>query len=465
MNAIAHISHASVSPVALSRGWNVIEGGTAADDGEIADSAVEAAGNLSHAALVEAAHEAEALACDDEIAEPAEIAGRATIGRDALTQAFGVIKRVVEARNTIPILSNARIEASDGIMIVTATDMDLQISVMMDAQVESAFQTTAPAHLLESILKKAAKTDEVLIVTDPENSAAVLHVGGKARYSLATLPIADFPELQPGEFPHRFTMPGKQLWDMIDGTITGISTEETRYYLNGIFLHVRPAYGNEAHKLRMVTTDGHRLYRMEIDAPEGAEPGMGGISLNDHMPGVIVPRNTIDLIYKLTKGKACPDTVEIAVSPTKVRFTFGNVEILSKLVDGTFPDYERVIPTGNENVMTFARDLMAEALQSVTLISSERGRAVKLSIAGGFCDLIVNNPDAGSATARIDCGWASAGEEAPVLEIGFNGRYLENLLDDAGAGTITVELGDAGDPAVFRGPREDWMAVLMPMRV
>lgn len=459
MNAISQIS--SSTAIALARGWNVIDSDTYAaspandsvDTGAVAEPV-----EIAEPEPVEPEPTAEAPA-----PEPFKPAS-AMVEREPLTKAFDIVKRVVEARTHIPIMANACLRAAGDALSITATDLDIEIRVTVPCAIDNHFAVTAPAHLLESFLKKAAKCDLVAINTDEDGASIEFE---RAKYRVHTLPVADFPEMSPGTLTHSFTMPGKALWNMVDGTMVAISSEETRYYLNGIYAHV-VQHGN-MHAFTMVATDGHRLYRQEIEAQDGA---LG-------MPGVILPRKLVDLFWTLTKGKSCPETVEIAVSNTKARLKFGNIEILSKLIDGTFPDYQRVIPSGNSFPMTFDRDTMAEALKSVALISSEKGRAVKLCIGGGHCMLVVNNPDAGRAESTIPVSW-----DASEFEIGVNTGYLENVLDDAGAGEITMNFAEAlrreesgkwtsdgaghadcGSPIRITGQREGWDAVLMPMRV
>lgn len=457
MNAIPYIPS----------GWTIVEGGASlADEEPIA--AVEPI------AETEAPVEVEPVAYDDTIPAHVELAGAAVLDRAALTAAVDIVKRAVEKRNTIPILSNVLLESCHGVLALVGTDLDMQIRVIVPAAIDEHFRTTMPAHMLESFMKKASKGDYVSLTTSPGAVHGKSQDGGtvaiefeKAKYRLNTLPVADFPRMAPGELSHSFTMPGKEFWNMLDGTMAAISTEETRYYLNGVYAHVVQR-GNQ-HAFTMVATDGHRLYRQEVEAQTGAL----------EMPGVIIPRKTVDLLHKLLKGKACPEAVYVSLSATKIRVAYNAVEIVSKLVDGTFPDYQRVIPTGNNFPMTFDRDEMAEALQSVALISSECGRAVKFEITRGRCRLVVNNPDMGSSEAKVAVAW-----DAPDFEVGVSARYLESILEDAGAGEITMHFAEAlrrdddgkwvsegsgsadcGSPIRVTGPREGWDAVLMPMRV
>lgn len=441
MNALNPIALAHAVTAALPVGWNVIEGGASLPEDMPGAPTVEeaaATANLIAAAEFEI------------VTKPAQF----SIARDVITQAISDLARVVERRNSIPILSNVMLAASGGILVASATDLDCQISIM--AECEGEFAATVPAHMLKDVLTKGA--DSTTAEFRANADCDVVNVSwGKLLYRLQALPTADFPTLAPGEFSHRFTMSGKSFRDMVEVTMRSVSTEETRYYLNGLYLHAPDVGNSNRPEFRMVATDGHRLYRCDADLPDGAAD----------MPGVIFPRGAAKLFLDLTKGKRCPGDVQIDVGATHIRLTFGNTEILSKLIDGTFPDYQRVIPTGNDMVGTFNAKEFIAALDSVTVISSERGRAVKLVLEETQGWLRVDNPDAGSASMEIACTLAKAGESSPYLEIGYNAVYLKSLFTDllADGGEIIAEFGDAGSPAVFRSGRADFMAVLMPMRI
>jgi DNA polymerase-3 subunit beta len=264
---------------------------------------------------------------------------------------------------------------------------------------------------------------------------------------LQALPESDFPDLAAGDMPHRFTVPAAELKRLIDKTQFAISTEETRYYLNGIFFHTIESGG--APVLRAVATDGHRLARVEIPAPKGAQD----------MPGIIIPRKAVAEIQKLIEDGG--ESVELELSSAKIRLSFGGVVLTSKLIDGTFPDYQRVIPAGNDKAMTVDLDIFAKAVDRVSTISSERGRAVKLAINDGRLTLSVNNPDSGSATEELEVDY-----ESTALDIGFNARYLLDITGQLDGDTALFRLADPGSPTLIQD-REGASAlyVLMPMRV
>jgi DNA polymerase III subunit beta len=382
---------------------------------------------------------------------------RVTVERAALLRSLGHVHRVVERRNTIPILSNVLLRAEDGGLRLKATDLDIEVTETIPAEVADGGSTTVPAHVIYDIVRKLPDGAQVSLEMTGDSGQMQIR-SGRSRFMLQALPESDFPDLAAGDLPHRFALPAADLKRLIEKTQFAISTEETRYYLNGIYFHTVDVAGLPV--LRAVATDGHRLARVEIAAPGGTEG----------MPGVIVPRKAVAEIIKLVEDGN--ETVEVELSSAKVRLTFGakgeegglpagTVVLTSKLIDGTFPDYQRVIPTGNDKRLTVERDDFAKAVDRVSTISSERGRAVKLALNDGRLILSVNNPDSGSATEEIEVDY-----EASPLDIGFNARYLLDITSQLDGDTALFKLADPGSPTVIQD-REGAPAlyVLMPMRV
>lgn len=373
----------------------------------------------------------------------------AIVERNHFKRAVDIASEALEKRNSIPILSNVRVVGTGDAMIVTGTDLDVEIVVTVPAAADAHFNTTVPGDLLDKLLKKAVASDYVSLVT---NEAACKLDFERANFNLQTLPAEDFPSLSMGDALNTFEMKGADFWAMVDGTIDAVSKEETRYYLNGIYLHT--IENGNRRTIVTAATDGHRLYRQEFEMPFGA----------DQMPGVIIPRKACDILYKLLKGKNQPETVTISVNDTKIRIAYDDIVITSKLVDGTFPDYARVVPQRNSKPAKVSAKAMIEAAESVSLVSGEKSRAVKLSFDEGhaFCLLEVNNPDSGRAEMSVPCQFTG-----DCLEIGFNARYLISALKDASVSCddITLTLEDAGSPTNITSDREGWMSVLMPMRV
>lgn len=370
---------------------------------------------------------------------------KVTIERANLLNALNHVHRVVERRNTIPILGNVLLKAEGAELALKATDLDMEIADTAPAMIEQPGATTIPALMFYDIVRKLPDGAEISL--DTSDGSTLLLQSGRARFSLQMLPDADFPDLNAGDLPVSFTMTGPQLKRLIDRTQFAISTEETRYYLNGIFFHV-VGEGDEA-RMRAVATDGHRLAKAEMDPPSGS---VG-------MPGIIIPRKSVGEIQKLLEDPEVSAKVEL--SDAKIRLTIGSVVLTSKLIDGTFPDYERVIPSGNDKILTLDKAAFKSAVDRVSTISSDRGRAVKLSLSEDTLTLAVNNPDSGSATDEIPVSYS-----AEPLEIGFNSRYLLDIADQLTSDTAEFRFADSGSPTLIHDQDDsDALYVLMPMRV
>jgi DNA polymerase-3 subunit beta len=363
---------------------------------------------------------------------------KVTLERTALLKALSHLHRVVERRNTIPILSNVLIEAKGSQVELKATDLDLEATEVVAADVAVAGATTVSAHMFHDIVRK--------LEIAPDTGQLLLR-SGRSRFFLQCLPAADFPDLTAGDFPHKFDLSALELRRLIDNAQFAISTEETRYYLNGIYFHVAESGG--AQMLRAVATDGHRLARIETPAPEGSAG----------MPGVIAPRKAVGEILKLLEDLSKDVTIEI--SPVKARFRFGDVTLTTKLIDGTFPDYNRVIPQHNDKRLVVDKEQFQKAVDRVSTISSDRGRAIKLSIGDGRMTLSVNNPDSGSASEEIEVDYDST-----PMDVGFNSRYLLEIAQQLGGDTALIKLADPSSPTIIMD-RDGAQAlyVLMPLRV
>jgi DNA polymerase-3 subunit beta len=375
----------------------------------------------------------------------------ALIPRPALRSALGVLAKVTEKRNTIPILSNAAVfQAPDGFKL-RATDMDIQATVTIpDAIADDGFALTLPTHVFQDIEKKAPATDHVAL--DAQSAALTTLDFEGLRAKVQSLPIADFPEmLVEGEIKADFELDTKHVREALEAVDLAISTEETRYYLNGVYLHI-----TRDGTLRFVATDGHKLARFESREYDGDITA----SL-----GSIIPRRTVAFLLGLCKAKGTPARVRFQVNTAKIRITIGHVDIISKLVDGSFPDYQRVIPAGNDKVLRIEREAFAKAIKAVSCISSERGRAFKLSLSGGavsegMARLSVSNPDAGTTEMDVPAEWTQ-----PDMDIGFNAAYVLEILDSLSGEVVTLKLADPGAPVLLSGSDDALLYVLMPMRV
>jgi len=368
-----------------------------------------------------------------------------TIERAALLRSLGHVQSVVERRNTIPILSNVKIEASGGRLHLNATDMDLDMVDSVAADIMDEGATTVPAHTLYDIVRKLPDGSQVEL--DASGDGQLILSAGRSRFTLSCLPTEEFPVMSGGELPHTFSLTAAEIRALIDRAKFAISTEETRYYLNGIYLHKADRDGVDV--LRAVATDGHRLASVESPLPTGA----------DSLPGVIVPRKTVTELRKLIDESG--DEVEVSLSEAKIRFAFDDAVLTSKLIDGTFPDYERVIPSGNDKELTVDCKLFADAVDRVSAISSEKSRAVKLTISSGNLMLSASSPEHGSATEEIEIAY-----QGDTVEIGFNSAYLLDITRQIEGQSAEMSFADGNSPTILR-EADDATAiyVLMPMRV
>jgi len=366
---------------------------------------------------------------------------KATIERATLLRGLSHVQSVVERRNTIPILSNVLIEASaEGSLRLMATDLDLQIDETVAAAVDQAGATTVSAHTLFDIARKLPEGSQVEL-TAAEGKIKIN--AGRAKFELGTLPRDDFPVIAEGELPTVFELSAEILKQIIDKTRFAISTEETRYYLNGIFLHVADD------TLKAAATDGHRLARVTVARPDGAES----------MPDVIVPRKCVAELRKLLDE--VDGSVGVSLSGSKIRFDLGAAILTSKLIDGTFPDYSRVIPTGNDKILKIDPKSFMEGVDRVSTIATEKTRAVKMALDRDRITLSVTSPDNGTAAEDVPGEYA-----AQPFEIGFNSRYLMDILGQVEGDLVEVHLADAAAPTLIReNDKSPALYVLMPMRV
>jgi DNA polymerase III subunit beta len=374
-----------------------------------------------------------------------------TIERATLLKALGHVQSVVERRNTIPILSNVLLSASQGQVAFSATDLDMEIADSSPAQVEGPGQITAPAHTLYEIVRKLPEGADVSLSYTGEDPRLTVQAG-RSRFNLPVLPAGDFPMMSSEGLSDPIAIDTTDLIRLIDKTKFAISTEETRYYLNGLYLHAVVEEG--VTKLRAVATDGRRLALAEMPAPEGFSGA----------PGVIIPRKTINEVRRLMDDAG--ETITMGVSAQKVRFGFDHAAMTSKVIDGSFPPYDRVIPRDNKRLMTLDKALFAAAVDRVATISTEQSRAVKLSVESGRMTLTVRNMDAGQAVEELEVDY-----EGEPFEIGFNARYILDVTAQIGGEIAEFRFAEPGgggpvqDPTLVLDPTDAGVQyVLMPLR-
>ena len=371
-----------------------------------------------------------------------------SIDRSALLIALQHVHSVVERRNTIPILSNVLIEAKEDGVYLTSTDMDITVIEKVDlgeSEVTQLGTTTTSAQMLYDIVRKLPDNIKVEFLSEKNDRLGIK--ASSSSFALNCLPSEDFPSIAQEDFKHSFNIDALDLVRLIDKSSFAMSLEETRYYLNGIYLHAIKE--DNVDKLRTVATDGHRLSRVDINLPQGAE----GI------PGVIIPRKTILEIRKILEDHT--GNVSLSISETKIKLSFNNVVLTSKLLDGTFPDYSRVIPEHNDKLVTISNQSISEAVDRVSTVSTDKTRAIKININKGSIVISATNPDKGSASEHLDVVYN--GDE---VEIGFNSKYVLDVARQIKGNEILIKLSDSVSPTlVYDKDDKDVLFVLMPMRV
>jgi DNA polymerase-3 subunit beta len=370
-----------------------------------------------------------------------------TIERADLLRSLNHVHSVVERRNTIPILANVLLRAEKEQLSLTTTDMDLEIVESVAAKTSVPGTTTVPAHTFYDIVRKLGDAASIEISSAVGDTTLQIK-SGRSTFRLGCLSTEDFPKMGSSEkFSYSFSIPAADLRMLIDRTRFAISNEETRYYLNGIYLHA--AENDVMPVLRAVATDGHRLARFEMPLPEGAKD----------MPGVIIPRKAINEIRKLIDEAA--DAIEIGLSDNKMKFSFDHITLTTKLIDGTFPDYDRVIPKNNDKVLEVNPAIFASAVDRVSTISVEKSRAIKLMLGGKTMTLSASSPDSGSASEEIEIHF-----NASPMEIGFNSAYLMDVAKQINGENCRMLLLDSASPTIIRDVGDtSSLYVLMPMRV
>ena len=370
-----------------------------------------------------------------------------TIERSVFLRALGHIQGLVEKRGTIQILSNVLIDASGDDLSLTATDMGLSVVETVAADIGEKGATTVSAHTLYEIVRKLPDGCEIELYEDPAAAGRMHLKSGRSHFNLPSLPPDEFPVMSGKESTQSFTMEADDLRGLIKQTDFAMSVEETRHYLNGIYVHTTDDEGGRL--LKAVATDGHRLARTHRACPSGAE----------EIPGVIVPRKTVNELCKILEDSQ--GEVAVTLSESKAIFSLDRIILTSKLVDGQFPEYERVIPKGNDKSMNVDRRVFSQAVDRVRTVSNERSRAVKFTLEKGKLTLSVSSPDSGDAVEEIEVEYT-----ADALDIGFNSQYLLDIADQLDGDHICFDLADSSAPALIHDAQDGGaLYVLMPMRV
>lgn len=372
-----------------------------------------------------------------------------TIERANLVKPLDMLGRIVERRNTIPILSNLLLRAAGGKLSISATDLDMAATATVAAEIHAPGAVTVPALTLKEIVRKLPDGCQADLRLSDDGAQMTIRAG-RSRFVLHALPEQDWPDMTGPDGGAAFEVMGVEIDNMLQGVDFAISTEETRYYLNGVYLH--PAPDAAATALRGVATDGHRLAMRDVTAAATAAD----------IPGVIVPRKAVAELRKLAADRPA-SVMQMVVSAAKMTVTCGDISLTTKLIDGAYPDYRRVVPQHNPHKATLFRAALLQAVERVATVAEGKSRAIKFAFGDAGLTLSVTSPDTGQAEEAVDCDYS--GE--PV-EIGFNGGYVLGLLAVVDADRIEISLADGGSPALWRGlstEAEGHTLVLMPMRV
>lgn len=367
------------------------------------------------------------------------------VDRTQLLRVVAHAQGVVEKKTTVPLLAHMRLRTEAEALSLAATDLDLAYTERVAASIDEPGMLSVPAHLFYDILRKLPTKAELTLTTQGLTGQMKV-IAGQSEFVVPTLPGDEFPDIQHAEMPCRFEMAAADLRFLIDHTRFAIALEETRYYLNGLYWHVD---AHDTEHLRVVATDGHRLAKAKIPRPQGCEA----------MPSVILSRKTIGELRKIID--TADGAVVVALSDRQVQFQVGSAVLVSRLIDGVFPDYQRVIPSQHNRTATIAAAALAEAVDRVAIITHERARAVRFSFAANQCELTTHNAENGSAREVVAIDYV--GEP---LAIGFNARYIADILDQVAGDTVTIALSDTTAPALVRDQGDGRVLyVVMPMRV
>ena len=366
-----------------------------------------------------------------------------------LLKALSHIHGIVEVRHTLPILSNIILEAKDDKLILSSTNLDIYCSDKIKAEVLQSGEVSVSAVTFFEIIKRLPSGSEVLMIME-EGENEIRLTCGRSKFNLSTLKTDDFPIISDSDLSTNFVLSADELIRIIDKTKFAVSNEETRYYLNGIFLH--KAERNSIQFLRAVATDGHRLAQYDVPLPQGAED----------ITGIIIPKKTI---YELRKvlDDANGD-VSVSLNENKIKFSFNDLKVVSKVIDGTFPDYTKVIPQKNDKNFKTNNSDLKNAIDRVSAVAANeesKSKAIKFCIENNSLSLSVESQSKGSANEMIDVNYSG-----DKVDIGFNSKYIIDICNEVDGDEISISLSDSISPAIILDKTdENLFFVLMPMRI
>ena len=367
------------------------------------------------------------------------------IVRSTFFKTLSHLQGIVDKKNSLPILSNILIEAKDNKLIFSSTDMDISIIEKIDCNVVEDGATTINSQILYDIVRKIDENSEIEIISN-DGKLLTLRADG-SRFSLASLPKEDFPIIDQDDSGVKIKINSKILFKLIDKTKFAISNEETRYFLNGLYFNVNTEQSKST--VTLVGTDGHRLAKFSYNIQENV----------DQVLGVIIPKKTI---YELSKLLSETDSeVSISVSSSKIVFKIGEIIFISKLIDGSFPDYKRVIPKNNTNILKINRDTLLSAVDRVSTIANDKSPVIKFKLLQNILNLNTVNDESSTASEDLKINY-----DGDDIEIGFNSKYIMDIVNNLEDNEISINLKDNTSPIVaLENSNSDLVYVLMPMRV
>ncbi|PPD47441.1 MAG: DNA polymerase III subunit beta [Methylotenera sp.] len=362
------------------------------------------------------------------------------INRETLLKPLTSVTSIVEKRHTLPILSNLLLEAKQNKIHLTATDLEMQISLSVESATSNDFSTTISAKKLLDICRSLPDNSDINMAT---NDSRITVKAGKSRFNLQTLPAADYPVMTKTQSQGTVvTIPQRQLKELLKQVEFAMAQQDIRYYLNGLLVEV------VANRLNIVGTDGHRLSFTSTELKDNYEK-----------QDVILPRKTVIELIKLLDDSE--EDVNVEIANNQVNFSFGNIKLISKVIDGKFPDYNRVIPTGHQNTFTTERLGVLLAMQRASILSNEKYRGIRMVLSNNNLKLISTNSDQEEAEEELEITYGS-----DVLDIGFNVTYLIDVLNNTNSEQVTFSFADANSSCLITLPNNpDYKYVVMPMRI
>ncbi len=360
--------------------------------------------------------------------------------RETLLKPLQQVTSVVEKRQTLPILSNVLVKAEGNRIVMTGTDLEVEMVVSLEAAIEDGGESTLPARKLLDICRNLPEGAEISFSLSGERMSVT---SGKSRFQLATLPAGDYPALDELVKNHEFTLAEDVLKRVIEKTQFSMAQQDVRYYLNGLMVEMNPG------KLRAVATDGHRLAVCEADV---------ALTISEPQQ-IIIPRKGVGEMGRLLEESENPITVQVGAN--HIRLIKGDVCLTSKLVDGRFPDYQRVIPKNGDKVVVIDKETFRQALVRASILSNEKYRGIRFQLESGLVRISAHNPDQEEAEEEI-----MADFDGDSMEIGFNATYVQESLAALDVDEVVMTLLDANSSCLVEGKGQaDCRYVVMPMRL